>query len=172
MYAKKKFVLGVNTSEHSCPDKCCILISEYTFDELPEIIDATMFEHTSTNWAGRDDLKRTLEIAEVNLTGRKRVLRTPMVFTGTDYDWGKTYPWTFQVNELHEVVDSSVAREALNNSLGDLTNFNPQDIDDFKLLMLIGSKADAIGSAQMDDLLKEAQRRYEQFFQRVLQEYL
>ena len=172
MYAKKKFVLGVNTGEDSHSAKCCILISEYAFDELPESIDPAMFKHTSTNWCGCDDLKRTLEISEVELTGRKRVLRTPIVFTGTDYDWGKTYPWTFQVDELYEVVDWSVVQEVLNCSFGGFNSFNAQTAADFKLLMLIGSNADDPDSEQMDYLLKEAQRRYKLFLQQTLQEYL
>ena len=98
---KKHIFLGVNG------DDCCILRCLADFDTLAmnaSDIDADDFAHTSTNWNGRDDIKRTCSLRELEATGRVLLLPKPITFSGTDYDMGNEYPWTFTVKEIWEVV--------------------------------------------------------------------
>lgn len=95
---KKYVMLGVNGN---C---CCELFSLLSFNNLiPDEIEASDFIHDATNWCGRDDINRTLGIICMKQTGRKIILDNPIVFRGRDGDWGREYPWEFEVKEIHEL---------------------------------------------------------------------
>lgn len=92
--------LGVNTETN----KACVLFCLLDFDSLiGQELEARAFNHESTNWCGRDDLSRTIELKGFKPTGRKLDLAPPMVFHGTDYDCGHNYNWRFSVNQIWEV---------------------------------------------------------------------
>ena len=95
---KKHIMLGVNGNN------CCKLSCMLPFDQLaPAEIEESDFTHGSTNWCGKDDIERTLSLIKMKQTGRKIILKNPIVFHGKDYDWGHEYPWTFHVKEIHEL---------------------------------------------------------------------
>jgi len=95
---KKHTMLGVNKNE------CCILTCLIPFNNLaPNEIEASDFVHRSTNWNGRDKIERTLDVVQMKQTGNVIVLDSPIVFRGADKDWGHTYRWSFEVNEIHEL---------------------------------------------------------------------
>lgn len=92
--------LGVNTKTN----KACVLSCLLDFDSLVgQELEAKAFNHYSTNWCGRDDVDRTINLQGLTPTGRKLDLSPPMVFTGTDYDCDHNYNWHFSVNQLWEV---------------------------------------------------------------------
>lgn len=95
---KKYVMLGVNGNY------CCELLSLFSFENLiPSELEASDFIHGATNWCGQDDINRTLEIIKMKQTGRKIILDNPIVFRGSDEDWGREYPWEFEVKEIHEL---------------------------------------------------------------------
>lgn len=98
--------LGVNTKTN----RVCILNCLCDFDELNKEnskvngnIKSEYFIHRSTNWAGRDDMDRTLKIEGIKPTGRKINLAKPITFEGSDYDCGHNYSWRFTINQIWEV---------------------------------------------------------------------
>lgn len=99
---KKNIMLGVNSKNNHCCKLYCLL----SFQNLiPSEIEASDFTHSCTNWCGNDEIPRTLALINMSQTGNKIVLDKPIVFRGTDYDWGREYPWTFKVDEIHELEE-------------------------------------------------------------------
>lgn len=99
---KKYITLGVNSKSN----RCCILLCIVPFNNLvPSELEADDFIHDATNWCGQDEIKRTLGIIEMKQTGKKIVLNKPIVFYGNDDDWGRAYPWQFEVDEIHELKE-------------------------------------------------------------------
>ena len=95
---KKHIMLGVNG------DNCCELKCIIPFDQLvPHELEASDFSHSATNWCGNDDIARTLGILGMKQTGRKIILKKPIVFHGNDHDCGHVYSWSFAVKEIHEL---------------------------------------------------------------------
>ena len=105
---KKYMMLGVNGL------RCCILSCLIPFNNLiPDEIEASDFNHRSTNWCGYDYIGRTLDMIEMKQTGNVIVLDNPIVFQGQDYDWGHSYEWLFTVNEIHELSNKKqISKEA------------------------------------------------------------
>lgn len=98
---KKHTMLGVNG------DDCCLLLCLLKYEDLDfEDLAASDFIHSCTNWSGCDKIKRTLELRKLSLTGNYTELEKPLVFTGSDIDWGKYYPWEFKVKEIFEVQEA------------------------------------------------------------------
>lgn len=84
---------------------CCVLHSDFDFDFVQKHLDKfsdTDFKHSCTNWGGCDEVKRTLRIRELKLTGREILLPRPMKFAGTDFDMGGKEEWVFSVSCLLE----------------------------------------------------------------------
>ena len=84
----------------------CILRSLVDFDTLnthASEIESSDFVHDATNWGGSDTVERTCKLSGFKPTGRNIRLNTPIVFSGTDYDMGHEYGWTFQVDTICEV---------------------------------------------------------------------
>ena len=98
---KKYTYLGVNGND------CCILTSLLPFDMLDEgsIEESDFASVRATDWGGSDSISRTVELENLTLTGKKIILKEPIIFRGCDYDMGHTYGWKFKVTEIHEVVD-------------------------------------------------------------------
>ena len=95
---KKYVMIGVNDNY------CCELFSLRSFDNLiSDEIEASDFIHDATDWGGQDSIDRTLKIIGMKQTGRKIILDNPIVFRGRDEDWGREYPWEFEVKEIHEL---------------------------------------------------------------------
>lgn len=95
-------MLGVNSKEN----RCCKLLCIVPFDNLvPFDIEADDFIHDATNWCGQDEIKRTLRVIKMRQTGKKIILDKPIVFHGSDYDWGREFPWSFKVDEIHELEE-------------------------------------------------------------------
>lgn len=96
---KKHIMLGDDSKGN-----CCILECLLPFDQLiPDEIESSDFKHDATNWGGCDDMKRTLSIKHLTLTGRVIHLNNPIWFCGTDTDMGHSYNWYFNVIDIYEV---------------------------------------------------------------------
>ena len=96
----KNIVLGINKNE------CCILKTLASFHKIEvekNFLEESDFEHSSTNWSGKDDTARTVELNEYHLTGKRVILDKPLIFKGKNPDHGKEYDWKFEVLELWEV---------------------------------------------------------------------
>ena len=99
---KKHIMLGVNKKGNRCCQLSCLV----PFDGLVvSELEASDFKHDCTNWNGCDEIQRTLEILRMKQTGKKITLDKPIVFYGSDYDWGHTYDWKFEVYEIHELTE-------------------------------------------------------------------
>ena len=97
---RKDMMLGVNSKSN----RCCILLCLVSFERIVSSeVEATDFTHDATNWCGNDEIKRTLKLINMKQTGKKIVLDKSIVFHGSDYDWGREYPWQFEVDEIHEL---------------------------------------------------------------------
>lgn len=95
---RRKIILGVNENQ------CCLLYSHTPFECMNNsIIKYVHFRHDCTNWCGKDTIERTLKLTGIKLTGNKLKLSEPLVFNGSDDDWGITRPWEFEVKELWEI---------------------------------------------------------------------
>lgn len=93
-------MLGVNGNG----TKCCILNCLLPYSKLDfEHLEVSDFKHDSTNWCGCDDISRTIQLEQFELTGNSVKLKEPLVFRGVDYDMGHEYPWTFTVREICEI---------------------------------------------------------------------
>ena len=93
-------MLGVNSKSNDF----CKLLSLIPFDNLTSSnIEAEDFLHDSSSWCGLDRIKTTLKIMKMKQTGKKIVLDKPIVFHGSDYNWGRETRWSFEVNEIHEL---------------------------------------------------------------------
>ena len=95
----KIVALGVNSKT----GKCCIIKSKATYDMLKENYDLYKVEYDSTNWSGRDDVERTLELRKIKLTDKS--FNHKETVSGTDYDHGHDYPWTFKFDIVYEVEE-------------------------------------------------------------------
>ena len=95
----KIVALGVNSKT----GKCCIIKSNATYDMLKENYDLYKVEYDSTNWSGRDDVERTLELRKIKLTDKS--FNHKETVSGTDYDHGHDYPWTFKFDIVYEVEE-------------------------------------------------------------------
>ena len=106
---KKYKYLGVNGKE------CCVLSSLLPFDALiPEEIEQTDFNHSCTNWCGRDTIDRTLTfISEDYKIGRKIILPKEIRYKGFDSDWGRQYDWSFVVKEIWELYEDAEYKDSL-----------------------------------------------------------
>ena len=72
-----------------------VLFTDKTFDEIQEHISwvtSEHFRHKGTDWGGRDNIERALELLNIQLTGREIILETPIIYSGHDYDMGHEYP--------------------------------------------------------------------------------
>lgn len=97
---EKYIMLGVNSRSNNCCKLSCLI----PFNNLvPSKIEANDFVHYATNWCGQDKIERTLEFIGMKQTGNKIILNNPIVFHGYDYDWGRELPWSFEINEIHEL---------------------------------------------------------------------
>ena len=105
---KKNIMLGINSEDNNC----CILHCLLPFDNLKvSELEASDFTHAATNWCGQDEVERTLSIIKMKQTGKKIKLNEKITFFGTDSDMGHTYPWEFEIDEIHElctVVEGSI----------------------------------------------------------------
>ena len=97
----KTVALGVNSKT----GKCCIIKSKATYDMLKENYDLYKVEYDSTNWSGRDDVERTLGLRNIKLTDKS--FNHKETVSGTDYDHGHDYPWTFKFDIVYEVEDNN-----------------------------------------------------------------
>lgn len=97
---KKHIMLGVKNKQFCCVLECLIPFSGLIQDQ----IEASDFNHDSTNWGGCDKIQRTIEIKKLKLTGNIITLQSPITFYGEDHDMGHTYPWSFDINEIYEVT--------------------------------------------------------------------
>ena len=95
----KTVALGVNSKT----GKCCIIKSKATYDMLKENYDLYKVEYDSTNWSGRDDVERTLELRKIKLTDKS--FNHKETVSGTDYDHGHDYPWTVKFDIVYEVEE-------------------------------------------------------------------
>lgn len=101
---KKHFMLGI--SNLGKEKYCCILRCLLSFDKLDvSQIEASDFQHDSTNWGGCDKLNRTIEIGKFELTGNSIHLNSPITFCGADDDMGHRYPWSFEVTDIYEIKE-------------------------------------------------------------------
>lgn len=99
---RKNMMLGVNSKSN----RCCKLLCLVPFEKIVSSeVEVTDFIHDATNWCGNDEIKRTLKLIKMKQTGKKIVLDKPIVFHGSDYDWGREYPWQFEVDEIHELEE-------------------------------------------------------------------
>lgn len=89
--------LAINTKDN----KCCLIYSLANFDMLRDNFSLYNVKFDSTNWGGCDELDRTLEKKNIELTG-KYFLKSDEI-SGSDYDWGHEYPWTFKYDKIVEV---------------------------------------------------------------------
>ena len=95
----KIVALGINSKT----GKCCIIKSNASYDMLKENYDLYKVEYDSTNWSGRDDVERTLELRKIKLTDKS--FNHKETVSGTDYDHGHDYPWTFKFDIVYEVEE-------------------------------------------------------------------
>lgn len=83
--------------------EACILTSNLSFEDLKKkSLKNSDFNHDCTNWEGRDDLCRTLELSNLRLTNNMLELTEPLVFKGEDPDMGHVYKWSFKVKYIIE----------------------------------------------------------------------
>ena len=87
-----------------------ILETAYDFKTLrknvEEIEESDFTSYSATNWAGYDEITRTLELKHLTPTGKKIVLDKPLRFKGKDDDMGHVYPWEVSLNEIWEVKEN------------------------------------------------------------------
>ena len=95
----KIVALGINSKT----GKCCIIKSNASYDMLKENYDLYKVEYDSTNWSGRDDVERTLELRKIKLTDKS--FNHKETVSGIDYDHGHDYPWTFKFDIVYEVEE-------------------------------------------------------------------
>ena len=95
----KIVALGVNSKT----GKCCIIKSNASYEMLKENYDLYKVEYDSTNWSGRDDVERTLGLRNIKLTDKS--FNHKETVSGTDYDHGHDYPWTFKFDIVYEVEE-------------------------------------------------------------------
>ena len=97
----KIVALGVNSKT----GKCCIIKSNASYKMLKENYDLYKVEYYSTNWCGCDDVERTLGLGNIKLTDKS--FKHKETVSGTDYDHGHDYPWTFKFDIVYEVEDNN-----------------------------------------------------------------
>lgn len=95
---KKLVAIGVNRKTQKCTCIYCCA----TFEQLKENYALYDKEYHSTNWAGCDDIERTLEINNIKLTGNEFAQYEEI--KGVDHDWGHIYDWCFTFDTVREVV--------------------------------------------------------------------
>lgn len=100
---KKNVYLGID-----CTGKyCCILKTFLSFEQMvmnANDLEASDFLHEATNWCGKDDVERTLEIKKWKIKDHYFFnLPKPIVFKGYDEDIGNKYKWTFEVSAIAEM---------------------------------------------------------------------
>ena len=83
--------------------KCCIIKSKASYDMLKENYDLYKVEYDCTNWCGCDDVERTLGLRKIKLTDKS--FNHKETVSGTDYDHGHDYPWTFKFDIVYEVEE-------------------------------------------------------------------
>ena len=86
-------------------DRCCVLYTHHSFEDIQRHSKALAvydFKYESTDWNGNDEIKRTLKLKRLKLTGREILLPSSLTFSGADYDHGNKYSWSFQVATLLE----------------------------------------------------------------------
>ena len=104
---KKNTFLGIDRTGKYC----CILLSHLDLDTIKNHLadlEESDFEHDSTDWNGCDDYRRTLQIKNLELTGRSIFLPHCLVFSGTDNDMGHSYDWKFEVKTIAETNERSI----------------------------------------------------------------
>ena len=97
----KIVALGVNSKT----GKCCVIKSKASYKMLKENYDLYKVEYDSTNWCGCDDVERTLGLRKIKLTDKS--FNHKETVSGTDYDHGHDYPWTFKFDIVYEVEDNN-----------------------------------------------------------------
>lgn len=103
----KHIVLGINRNKDEI--LCNIIYPKVSFESLLKILDRNLpidkfvTNDDSTDWAGRDEISRTLQKRNLKPTGR--VLDYNRTYEGSDYDCSHSYPWRFQINEIWEVEE-------------------------------------------------------------------
>ena len=97
----KIVALGVNSKTK----KCCVIKSKASYDMLKENYDLYKVQYDATNWCGCDDVERTLELRKIKLTDKS--FNHKETVSGTDYDHGHDYPWTFKFDIVYEVEDKN-----------------------------------------------------------------
>ena len=97
----KIVALGVNSKT----GKCCVIKSKASYKMLKENYDLYQVEYDSTNWCGCDDVERTLGLRKIKLTDKS--FNHKETVSGTDYDHGHDYPWTFKFDIVYEVEDNN-----------------------------------------------------------------
>ncbi len=93
----KPVALGINTATNQC---ICIY-SKATFEQLKEDFDLYNKSYSATNWEGRDDLTRTLELRHIGLTDESFDREVTVV--GADPDHGHVYRWRFTFDKVVKV---------------------------------------------------------------------
>ena len=98
---KKYKYLGHNITH----DYYCLLKSPYSFNDLQihvEKIENDDFIHVSRGWGGIISEQRFVKTVLKN-NPRRFELRTPLKFSGADYDWGHEYGWDIKIDEIIEM---------------------------------------------------------------------
>lgn len=101
---KKNVFLGIDRNKQYC----CILETFLTFKQMcknPEDIEQSDFVHGATNWCGKDDISRTLEIKKWKIKGDYLTLPEPLIFSGYDEDFGHRYSWKSEVAIIAQVEE-------------------------------------------------------------------
>ncbi len=99
---KKQVFLGIDKNQ----ERCCLLYSLVDFNFLKSHkndLESNDFTHASTNWCGCDKIERTMEIKNFKKIVKWFELPQPLVFSGSDYDYGNSYSWEFSVKYIAEV---------------------------------------------------------------------
>lgn len=81
---------------------CCILKTLASMEMIKNNLDDLEdddFVHDSTNWLGRDETERTLEIKNLEIAGKPLFLPHALVFSGRDEDY-HGYEWEFVVTTI------------------------------------------------------------------------
>lgn len=100
---KKNKYLGLNKDK----TKCCILESLADFSTIynnRDQLETTDFLHSSTDWGGCDDIKRTLKLQQWKMYYNTIKLSKPLHFCGYDSDCGNSYGWNFDVWFIADVL--------------------------------------------------------------------
>lgn len=97
MKNKRLVAIAVNTEKNLCT---CIY-SYATFKQLEENYMIYHKDYSSTNWNGCDEVKRTLELKNLKLTGK--TFKHMEVVVGVDHDMGHEYDWRFLFDTVMEV---------------------------------------------------------------------